>query len=303
MTRRKSWCFVWLTLFAAGMALQGAVLAQNPADAGWGHYGGDAGGARYSTAGQITRENVARLKVAWTYRTGALDVKTELNREGGVRGHADPGRGAAVFEHAVRSRDRAGAEERREDLGVRSETGSDARVFGGDFARGFGVARRAGEGRGGVRVADFCGDAGCAIDCARRRNGQTLRGFWRRGRSGSDSGREIARRGRLPGDVGDVDRGRSGDCGVVDRRQPRGATGARDRTGVRRADGKAAMGVGSNSVGETRPSRGRARGMRGRRFQWMRSGIWRLCRRGARVPTISVGFARATTSGQIRWWR
>ncbi len=50
-------------------------LAQDP---GWGHYGGDAGGTRYSLATQIDRTNVARLAPAWTYRTGALDVQTEL---------------------------------------------------------------------------------------------------------------------------------------------------------------------------------------------------------------------------------
>src|SRR5215475_2915763 len=47
-------------------------------NAGWEHYGGDAGGGRYSTAAEINKENVGKLKVAWTYRTGALDVKTDL---------------------------------------------------------------------------------------------------------------------------------------------------------------------------------------------------------------------------------
>ena len=36
---------------------------------------------RYSTASQINRENVAQLKLAWTYRTGAMDVDTELNHK------------------------------------------------------------------------------------------------------------------------------------------------------------------------------------------------------------------------------
>lgn len=40
------------------------------ADTGWAHYGGDAGGTRYSTAAQITPDNVAGLEVAWTYHTG-----------------------------------------------------------------------------------------------------------------------------------------------------------------------------------------------------------------------------------------
>jgi len=43
----------------------------------WRHYGGDAGGSRYSPLKQITRDNVTRLQVAWTYRTGDFsDPKT-----------------------------------------------------------------------------------------------------------------------------------------------------------------------------------------------------------------------------------
>jgi quinoprotein glucose dehydrogenase len=42
------------------------------ADVGWAHYGGDAGGQRYSEAGQITPANVRGLKVAWTWSTGEM---------------------------------------------------------------------------------------------------------------------------------------------------------------------------------------------------------------------------------------
>jgi quinoprotein glucose dehydrogenase len=41
----------------------------------WPAYGRDAGGSRYSPLSQINRENVAKLKIAWTYHTGAEDVK------------------------------------------------------------------------------------------------------------------------------------------------------------------------------------------------------------------------------------
>src|SRR5262245_3258819 len=41
----------------------------------WIAYGRDAGGTRYSPLTQINRENVKQLKVAWTYHTGALEVK------------------------------------------------------------------------------------------------------------------------------------------------------------------------------------------------------------------------------------
>jgi quinoprotein glucose dehydrogenase len=49
------------------------------AQAGWPTYGGDAGGTRYSPLAKITRGNVTQLRVAWTYRTGALDPPTDLN--------------------------------------------------------------------------------------------------------------------------------------------------------------------------------------------------------------------------------
>jgi quinoprotein glucose dehydrogenase len=44
-------------------------------DAEWPAYGRDPGGSRYSPLSQINRDNVKNLKVAWTYRTGAADVK------------------------------------------------------------------------------------------------------------------------------------------------------------------------------------------------------------------------------------
>ena len=44
-------------------------------DAEWPAYGRDPGGSRYSPLMQIDRDNVKTLKPAWTYRTGAADVK------------------------------------------------------------------------------------------------------------------------------------------------------------------------------------------------------------------------------------
>jgi len=39
---------------------------------GWDHYGGDAGGHRFSSLSQINRENVSSLRVAWRYSTGDM---------------------------------------------------------------------------------------------------------------------------------------------------------------------------------------------------------------------------------------
>jgi quinoprotein glucose dehydrogenase len=62
---------------AAAACLIGALTCglaggQSPQDSDWGYYGGDAAGRRWSEHEQIHRGNVARLQVAWTYRTGEL---------------------------------------------------------------------------------------------------------------------------------------------------------------------------------------------------------------------------------------
>jgi quinoprotein glucose dehydrogenase len=49
---------------------------------GWSHYAGTKTATRYSSVAQIDRSNVARLEVAWTYRTG------EIERRGDALGKA-----------------------------------------------------------------------------------------------------------------------------------------------------------------------------------------------------------------------
>jgi quinoprotein glucose dehydrogenase len=49
----------------------------------WPYYGHDAGGMRYSPLTQINRENVAQLKVAWTFHTGDIsDGRADRKRSG-----------------------------------------------------------------------------------------------------------------------------------------------------------------------------------------------------------------------------
>jgi outer membrane protein assembly factor BamB len=47
----------------------------------WPAYGNDAGGGRYSPLSQIDRENVGRLRVAWTYRTGEADDRSPARKK------------------------------------------------------------------------------------------------------------------------------------------------------------------------------------------------------------------------------
>jgi quinoprotein glucose dehydrogenase len=59
--------------------LLGAPVGLHGQEVDWSANGRDAQGSRYSPASTITRENVTRLAVAWTYRTGETDprFKTE----------------------------------------------------------------------------------------------------------------------------------------------------------------------------------------------------------------------------------
>jgi quinoprotein glucose dehydrogenase len=61
-----------LAVFVVVLSIAGAQ------DGDWPAYGHDPGGAKYSPLKQINRDNVGKLKVAWTYRTGDLfDSKLE----------------------------------------------------------------------------------------------------------------------------------------------------------------------------------------------------------------------------------
>jgi len=57
------------------------LLGQAKQEAGWPAYGADEAGTRYSPANQIDRGNVGKLKVAWTYRTGAAAIATRLAKK------------------------------------------------------------------------------------------------------------------------------------------------------------------------------------------------------------------------------
>jgi quinoprotein glucose dehydrogenase len=52
-----------------------SAAAQTPMQSAgeWSAYGHDAAGTRYAPLGQITRDNVSELAIAWTYRTGETD--------------------------------------------------------------------------------------------------------------------------------------------------------------------------------------------------------------------------------------
>ena len=53
---------------------------------GWDHYGNDPGGHRFSSAAQITADNVEQLEVAWQFSTGDLVNKADVMRLGIAEG-------------------------------------------------------------------------------------------------------------------------------------------------------------------------------------------------------------------------
>jgi len=78
------WCACVLAIaFAAKADATKMAASPDAQDDGWPHYGHDAGGMRYSPLSQINRENVASLKVAWTFHTGDIsDGKGRRKRSG-----------------------------------------------------------------------------------------------------------------------------------------------------------------------------------------------------------------------------
>jgi quinoprotein glucose dehydrogenase len=65
-------CLVLVLGWCSLVAVSFASAADDPAD-GWPCTSRDPGGSRYSPLREIDRTNVARLKIAWTYRTGELE--------------------------------------------------------------------------------------------------------------------------------------------------------------------------------------------------------------------------------------
>src|SRR5262249_859724 len=59
-----------LPIFVAILLSTSALGADQSASVDWPYYGNDQGGQRYSPLDQINRDNVSKLKPAWTYHTG-----------------------------------------------------------------------------------------------------------------------------------------------------------------------------------------------------------------------------------------
>lgn len=69
---RMSCRSLWFLLVVVLTCVKQGGLGQTPENTGWPTYSNQPDGTRFSPLTQINRSNVARLKVAWSFRTGAL---------------------------------------------------------------------------------------------------------------------------------------------------------------------------------------------------------------------------------------
>ncbi len=69
-----------MRLLVSALLLGLAPAALDAQEVDWSANGRDAQGTRYSPASQITRQNVSRLEVAWTYRTGETDPRFKTGK-------------------------------------------------------------------------------------------------------------------------------------------------------------------------------------------------------------------------------
>ena len=78
---RVAWSCIVVVACAAFLSTNASPAGNAPDD--WPYYGHDAGGMRYSPLAQITRENVAQLKVAWVFHTGDISDGTGGRKRSG----------------------------------------------------------------------------------------------------------------------------------------------------------------------------------------------------------------------------
>ncbi len=76
--QRRRRGLVVVCVFSILSSLNAVKAAPRAPDVPWRHHGGDSGHTQYSPLRQIDTTNVGRLKVAWTYRTGDSDNRTQI---------------------------------------------------------------------------------------------------------------------------------------------------------------------------------------------------------------------------------
>ncbi len=74
--RSRAWCAGTLLALLVGCGSEVPPPDRTGPAGGWGHWGGDPGGSRFSPLVEITPQNVKALEPAWTYHTGDVSPGT-----------------------------------------------------------------------------------------------------------------------------------------------------------------------------------------------------------------------------------
>jgi len=110
-----------LLFFIASMGLLSSSLQANE----WTHYGGDAGGNRYSALSEITPTNVDDLEEAWVYSTGDLENRSEAIKVSAFEGTPILVEGSLIvctpFNEIVALNPGTGVEKWRYDPGIATD--------------------------------------------------------------------------------------------------------------------------------------------------------------------------------------
>jgi len=94
---------IWMLGGADGLDVNGTArlydrpAATNGMGNGWSHYGGNAGGNRFSSMSNINTENVSTLALAWLYQTGDLNNRPEALQQSATEGTPLLVEGSLIF--------------------------------------------------------------------------------------------------------------------------------------------------------------------------------------------------------------
>lgn len=185
-------------VLAGALALAGEASAQAGAKSDWGHYGGDAGGQRFSALTQITPENVNDLKVAWHASTGELESRADVIRRYSALETTpilveDSLVLCSAFNVIIALDPGTGAEKWRFDPEVKFE----GRKGNQYTCRGVAYWRDEGASGGTCASRIFMGTADTRVISVDAKTGQRCTGFGQNGELGIDPGMPLLRPGEF----------------------------------------------------------------------------------------------------------
>ena len=225
-----------LPLFVFSLLLPALAAAQSQhnsaTDTGWPTYGNDPGGTRYSPAKQIDRNNVSQLKVAWTFRTGALPHDEELDHKAAFEATPILVDGklylSTPYDHVIALDPVAGEKLWEYDPKLELPYGASEVTSRGVAAWRSTPAKTSGP----CALRIFIGTLDARLVALDGATGKPCADFGTNGEVDLTNWSEAARSRRLSGHFRAIRLQGLGDHGIVDWRQPRRDPGARHRPRV-----------------------------------------------------------------------